>query len=136
MEHNEHGIEHDPSTYKTEQSALAGERQKIIELMQSRESIDMNKETLMLMVDMLNLVFGRGEETDFFWDEMLFKQCSEHFGIDEAILYHEYLDGKEEILNRERVNLNALFYAIVHLMGIKINPFEKEEKDEPSSGYQ
>lgn len=136
QKYNEPGIEHDPSAQQTEQDALEAERQKIIELMQSRESIDMNKETHMLLVDMLNLVFGCGEETDYFWDEILFKQCSEHFGIDEAIRYHENLDGKEEILSRERVNLNALFYAIVYLMGIKIKPFEREKKEEPSRGLQ
>jgi len=90
----------------------------------------MDKKTRKFIVDMLNLIFGCGEETDYFWDHMLFKQCSEHFGIDEAIKYHEYLDGKDEILNKERVNLNALFYAIVYLMGIQINPFAKGEKDD------
>ena len=27
------------------------------------------------IVDMLNLVFGRGEETNYFWDQILLKEC-------------------------------------------------------------
>lgn len=53
----------------------------------------------------------------------------EHFGIEEAIKYHEYMDTKDEILNRKTVNMNALFYAIMHLMGIKINITFEEDED-------
>ena len=90
----------------------------------------MDRKTRKFIVDMLNLIFGKGDETAYFWDYILFKQCSEQFALDEAIKYHEYLDGKDEILNKERINLNALFFAVIYNAGIKINPFDGDEPDE------
>jgi hypothetical protein len=33
-------------------------------------------------------------------------------------------------LNKERINLNALFFAVIYNAGIKIDPFKGEEPDE------
>jgi len=40
------------------------------------------------MVDMLNLIFGRSEESDYFWDSILMPECMGYFKIQEAIQYH------------------------------------------------
>ena len=43
--------------------------------------------------------------------------------------YHEYPDGQEEILNRNQVNLKALFFAVAHHIGLKLNLSEDTEVD-------
>ena len=48
----------------------------------------MNQETLEFIVDMLNLIFGRGEETDDFWKEIILPQCLNYFKVQDAIQYH------------------------------------------------
>ena len=35
--------------------------------------------------------------------------------------YHDFQDGKDEILNRERVNLPALYFSLVYHLGLKLN---------------
>ena len=86
----------------------------------------MHDEALKFIVDILNLLFGRGEETDYFWDHLLFRECMHTFGINEAMRYHSYQDGIDQILNRQKVNLTALFFAIVHLLNLAIDPFHSE----------
>ena len=86
----------------------------------------MQKESLVFLVDMLNLALGKGEETDYFWQNVLIVQCKQYFQISKAMKYHEHSD--ENIINQERVNLNAFFFAVIHHLGIKINPTEKEQK--------
>jgi hypothetical protein len=78
-----------------------------------------------LLVDILNLIFGKGEETDYFWDKMILPACKEQFKVDEAIKYHEYHDSLKanELISRKNVNLNALFYAIQHLIGFELINF-------------
>ena len=44
------------------------------------------------MVDMLNLTFGKGEETDYFWDSVLVPECIEYFKIQDAMQYHQSTD--------------------------------------------
>ncbi len=44
------------------------EEQLIRKNLEKRQKRDMNKKTLKFVVDMLNLIFGRGEETEYFWD--------------------------------------------------------------------
>ena len=73
---------------------------KILEFMRKRRQRNMDERIKKFIIDALNLIFGKGEETDHFWNEILFKQCVEYFGLDEAIDYHEYPDGQDEILNR------------------------------------
>ena len=43
--------------------------------------------------------------------------------------YHEYPDGQEEILNRNQVNLQALFFAVAHHIGLKLNLSDDAEVD-------
>lgn len=66
----------------------------------------------MFLVDMLNLVFGKGEETDYFWDEVLMKQTVKYFKIEEAIKFHNLNETVEENISRKSLNLNALFFAV------------------------
>ena len=45
----------------------------------------MNNYTLKFMVDMLNLIFGKSEETNYFWEEKLIPEVVRQFKVDEAI---------------------------------------------------
>ena len=65
---------------------------------------------------------------------MLFKECAEHFAIEEAIKYHDYLDTKNEILHRPSINLNQLFFAILHHMGLQMH-FDNESQPEQMHHY-
>lgn len=84
---------------------------------------------------MFNLIFGRGEESDYFWEHLLFPRCSEYFRIEQAIRHHSTQDSVEDILNKERINMNALFYALLHLIGLEIDPF-KNTKENKSQKYE
>jgi hypothetical protein len=42
-------------------------------LIQKKEKKDMDRKTRKFIVDMLNLIFGKGDETTYFWDFILFK---------------------------------------------------------------
>ena len=88
--------------------------------MKEREDRDMDKKVLKFIVYILNLIIGVGIEIDYFWQYMLFKECSECFDIDKAIKYNEYLDNKEEILNRETVNMNAFSTPFTFLLPVFI----------------
>jgi hypothetical protein len=35
----------------------------------------MKTETLKFTLDFLNIVFGKGKETDFYWDSVLIPEC-------------------------------------------------------------
>jgi len=72
----------------------------------------MNKKTLKFVVDMLNLIFGRGEETEYFWDQMLIPECLKTFYVLEAMKYHSYQDSVSELVSRKKANLNSLFYSL------------------------
>lgn len=114
--------------------ALLDQKDNIRKLIEVRETTQLHEESHKFIADVLNLVFGRGEETDYFWDQMLFRECAITFGIREAMQYHNYQDGIEQILNRARVNLTALFFAIVHLLNLSIDPFFSE-KANGTSGF-
>jgi hypothetical protein len=81
----------------------------------------MNKKTLKFMVDMLNLIFGKSKETDYFWDQYLIPETTKYFKFAEAMKYHQYQEGMETLISRNNVNLNSMFYAFMHLFGLKIN---------------
>jgi len=49
---------------------------------------DMNKKTLKFTVDMLNLIFGKSKETDYFWDTYLIPETIKYFKLNEAMKYH------------------------------------------------
>jgi hypothetical protein len=53
------------------------------------------------IIDFLNLIFGNGEETIAFWDEVIYA---------EVVAYYSY--PFEELRKHER-NLNALYFALI-----------------------
>ena len=75
----------------------------------------------MFLVDTLNLVFGKGEETDYFWDEVLMKQTVKYFKIEEAIKFHNLNETVEENISRKSLNLNALFFAVQYHLSFEID---------------
>ena len=105
----------------------------------------MNKKICKLVIDVLNLVFGAGEENDIFWQELLLPECNEHFKVKEAIKYrsshaadiaidmthsgaaddfeeHEDLYvTPEELFDRRKINHNALYFAIISRAGLDID---------------
>ena len=48
----------------------------------------MENEIKEFTVDFLNLIFGKGEETSHFWEQVLIPGCIKKFGIYEAMKYH------------------------------------------------
>ena len=48
-------------------------KKAIDKLKSKRVTRDMDFRIKKFMIDMLNLIFGKGEETDYFWREILFK---------------------------------------------------------------
>lgn len=59
---------------------------------------DMERKVLKLIIYMLNLIFGNGDESDLFWKTMLLPECDKKFGIQEALDYRDAIETKEEIL--------------------------------------
>jgi len=55
---------------------------------EKRRNRDMNRKTLKFVVDILNLTFGKGKETDYFWDSYLMPETIKNFKITEAMKYH------------------------------------------------
>ena len=47
------------------------------------------------------------------------------------MIYHDYSESRDEILNRARVNLPALFFAIVHHVGIKLHLTNEQDGELP-----
>jgi hypothetical protein len=60
---------------------LREDEENITKAIRDREEKDMNRESLEFLVDMLNLIFGEGEETDYFWDHMLLPECVKYFEV-------------------------------------------------------
>lgn len=65
------------------------------------------------IIDYLNLVFGSGEESSIFWEEILLKKAASHFSI------------PLEKLNKSQINLQALLHSICFHCGLSIN-FSKQ----------
>lgn len=99
---------------------------------------NMDKKALKMIIDFLNLIFGKSKQSDFFWEEILIKRCQEKFDLVAAETYYEHYDtfmGPHEehdadeqhhhhhdhadIFGREHSNLNALFFAIIELIGLR-----------------
>lgn len=94
------------------------------------------------IIDIFNLIFGKGQETDHFWEQVLFKQCAIKFELDAAIAYHDFPETKEEILCHERVNLRALYFTLVEHLNLKMDMYKLGEvvgtiktNDSPSRVY-
>ena len=81
----------------------------------------MNKKTLKFIVDILNLTFGKGKETDYFWDSYLLPETIKNFKINEAIKYHQYQETIETVITKSFANLNAIFYALVYHFSLKLD---------------
>ena len=72
---------------------------------------------------MLNLIFGKGEETDVFWAHYLIRECKNKLEIEEAMIYTSFNGTFEDLISKKDVNLVALFWVIVSLIGIQLNVF-------------
>ena len=83
----------------------------------------MDNECKMFLLDFLNLVFGtlKSKETTYFWDQFLIPETIKAFKIPDAIKYHSYQEPLSTLLNKNSVNLNAMFYALYYLFGFKID---------------
>jgi hypothetical protein len=53
-----------------------------------RKYIDMNFKTHELIVDLFNLIFGKSEETDHFWQYYIYEQTKSYFKVQEATRYY------------------------------------------------
>ena len=118
-----------------ERAAMLKERRTYVKIMISKNSErDMEKKIMKLVVYFLNLVFGRGKQADYFWDEIVVKRCSQKFDLAAAEKYYEELEAQmgtqgenedneehanAEVFRREHVNKNALFFALVELIGLR-----------------
>ena len=60
------------------------------------------------IIDFMNLVFGVGEETRQFWEEVLLPEVSAHYGFSLGELY-----------KFER-NLNALYFSLCEQINLKV----------------
>lgn len=60
------------------------------------------------MIDVMNLIFGAGEETQEFWVTILLYNTSQYYNFP----YEE--------LKKHKVNLNALFFALTYVFGISV----------------
>lgn len=85
----------------------------------------MDKKSRKFLVDMLNLIFGRGEETDYFWQQMLVPETIAKFKVQEAMKYHNYQDNISELISRKKANLNALFFSVQQLFGFEVDLMHK-----------
>ena len=68
----------------------------------------------------MNLVFGLGEETNVFWNEVLMPEASVHYSFE------------LETLQRFERNLIALYYALCEQLNLKVTkkPGATEEQEE------
>lgn len=101
---------------------LREDEDSISKAIKEREEKDMNRESLEFLVDMLNLIFGVGEETDYFWDHMLIPESIKYFEVKQAMDYCSCQDNLDDIISRKNLNLNSLFYAVKFLFGFKLEP--------------
>ena len=65
------------------------------------------------IIDYLNLVFGAGEESSIFWEEILLKKASAHFSI------------PEDKLDKSQINLHALLHSVCFHCGLSVD-FSKD----------
>lgn len=58
--------------------------------------------------DFMNLVFGHSEEKNIFWHEVL---------LPEVVQYYQYYSLED--LKKHDIRLNALYFALLELVGLK-----------------
>lgn len=117
-----HESDFDEDLWVHEMKLLKEDEETISKAISDREEKDMDRESLEFLVDMLNLIFGNGEETDYFWDNMLLPECIKYFEIQQAMEYTNCQDSLDDIICRKTMNLNSLFYAVKYLFGFKLDP--------------
>jgi len=81
------------------------------EKLELNQEMDVNMQIWML--DFMNLVFGRGQEHDEFFNDVVFLETS------------IYYDFKLELLRKHPLRLNALYYALLELIQIRVTPVEQ-----------
>lgn len=72
------------------------------------------------IIDFMNLIFGSSEDRDNYWDEVVVYETSVYYQFPIADL------KKHEIKNR----LNALYFTLTELIGLKVTPVEQKEPEE------
>lgn len=72
------------------------------------------------VVDFLNLTFGKGDETDYFWECILLPKISEHFNYTPE---------------RSGVNLNALLHALCYHCNLQVNFFKEVQLGREESPF-
>jgi hypothetical protein len=88
-----------------------------------REKRDMNKFCLKFIIDMLNLVFGKSEETEIFWENHLIPEVVKKFKLHEAMKIQSFQESVDVLIKKKTVNLNSLFYSFIYLFGLEpVNP--------------
>jgi hypothetical protein len=69
---------------------------------------DMESNMQMWTLDFLNLVFGKGSEHEEFFGEVVLPDAA------------AYYDFSHEILKKHQLRWNALYYALVYHIGVKV----------------
>lgn len=88
-------------------------KNKLKEVTSPRQNLSMEGSLKECIVDYINLVFGAGEESDYFWEKILTQKASQNFHI------------TAEKIEKTQINLHALLHAINYHCGIQL-AFSKE----------
>lgn len=88
-------------------------KEKLKESQASSQNFTMEGSLKDGIIDYLNLVFGAGEESEIFWEEILIKKASSHFSI------------PVEKLDKAQVNLHALLHSVSFHCGLQLD-FSKD----------
>ena len=76
------------------------------------------------ILDFLNLIFGNGEETSSFWEEVLYAEVAAYYGY-----------SYEELRKSEK-NLNALYFNLIEQIGLRVKrKFNPEDLADQDGGY-
>ena len=70
------------------------------------------------LIDFLNLVFGNSQDTQDFWDEVIYAEVSAYYNF-------EY----KELKNHKR-NLNALYFALVEQLGLEVTRVSRNAENQ------
>lgn len=85
------------------------------ELLELNQDMDDNMQ--MWTLDFMNLVFSRGTEHDEFFNEVVYPEA------------YNYYDFKVDHFKKHSLRLNALYYALIELIGIKVLSIEQRLAD-------
>ena len=83
------------------------------EILSPRQNLSMEGSLKECIVDYLNLIFGVGEESEIFWQEILVRKATSFFNIN------------EERIDKSQINLHALLHAVGFHCGLQL-AFSKE----------